>query len=61
MGWPARLLALGLLLGASPTSARPLPAPLLQPDPKTYSVQAHVHGHLEDLFFTAGDWVKRGQ
>lgn len=62
VGWPARLLALGLLLGASPTPARQLPAPAsLVHDPTTYPVQAPVHGHLVDLFFTAGDRVKRGQ
>jgi len=61
--WPVRLLTLGLLLGASPTPARQLsaPAPLVQPAPTTYPVQAPVHGHLVDLFFTAGDRVKRGQ
>jgi biotin carboxyl carrier protein len=63
MSWPARLLALGLLLGASPTPARQLPtlAQPVRPAPATYSVQAPVHGHLVDLFFTAGDRVKRGQ
>jgi pyruvate/2-oxoglutarate dehydrogenase complex dihydrolipoamide acyltransferase (E2) component len=63
VGWPAHLLALGLLLGASPTPARQIavPAPLGQPGPVTYPVQAPVHGHLVDLFFTAGDRVKRGQ
>jgi predicted deacylase len=63
VGWPAHLLALGLLLGANPTPARQLaaPAPLVLPGPATYPVQAPVHGHLVDLFFTAGDRVKRGQ
>jgi len=63
VGWPAHLLALGLLLGANPTPARQLaaPTPLGQSDPATYPVQAPVHGHLVDLFFTAGDRVKRGQ
>ena len=62
VGWPARLLSLGLLFGASPAPARqfPAPAPLVQPAPATYPVQAPVHGHLVDLFFTAGDQVKRG-
>ncbi|OUJ71038.1 hypothetical protein [Hymenobacter crusticola] len=48
VGWPAHLLALGLLFGASPTLARqlPTPVPLVQPDPTTYPVQAPVHGHL---------------
>lgn len=58
--WPARLLVLGLLVGAT-TPARQLPAPLVQPGLTTYPVQAPVHGHLVDLFFTAGDRVKRGQ
>lgn len=63
VGWPARLLALGLLFGASPTPARQFStlAPLVQPAPATYPVQAPVHGHLVDVFFTAGDRVKRGQ
>ena len=63
VGWPARLLALGLLFGASPAPARQLPNPAqsAQPDPAAYPVQAPVHGHLVDLFFTAGDRVKRGQ
>lgn len=63
VSWPARLLALGLLLGASPTPARQLlaPVPPGHPSPATYPVQAAVHGHLVDLFFTAGDRVKRGQ
>lgn len=37
------------------------PAPPGQPADATYPVQAPVHGHLVDLFFTAGDWVKRGK
>lgn len=63
VGWPARLLALGLLFGATPTPARQFStlAPLVQPAPATYLVQAPVHGHLVDVFFTAGDRVKRGQ
>lgn len=61
--WYARLLALGLLFVASPTLARQLPALAqpVRPAPVTYPVQAPVHGHLVDLFFTAGDRVKRGQ
>jgi multidrug efflux pump subunit AcrA (membrane-fusion protein) len=60
-GWFTYLLALILLSPVSPVLARQAPVQPVRVTPKIHPVQTPASGHLTDVFFTAGDRVKRGQ